>query len=63
MPNETILTNDLLERYRVHGVDSLPLRNMSTKLTVYLGMRLVKMDIDEKSQTLTTTVWLRMVGK
>ena len=61
MSNATNLTRILLERYKVHGVESLPLRNTSTKLTLWLGMRLVKMDIDEKSQTLTTTVWVRMV--
>ena len=39
-----------------------PVLNSSHPIQVYYGVRLLKLDIDETTQTLITNVWVRMVS-
>ena len=48
-----------------HGYNKLarPVKNESSPVIVTLGMDLQQIiDVDEKSQTITTNVWIRFVG-
>ena len=58
---ESVLVHDLLARYAKHGTIAQPLTNSSNPLQLYYGLRLITLDLDEKTQTLTTSAWVRMV--
>ena len=61
--SEWKLVHDLLKPYKERGVKVRPLRNTSygQKVVVYMGMRLINIDLDEAHQVMTTSAWLRMV--
>lgn len=61
--HESLLVNDLLTRYEKLGPRPIarPRRNSSEPVEVVVGLRLIALDVDEKQQMLTTSVWLRLV--
>lgn len=62
LSHERRLVTDLLTRYRAYGKEARPLFNSSQVLTVQLGLRLVHLELDEKEQTMVTSVWKRVVS-
>ena len=61
--SESRLVEDLLSRYAKVGRIARPRVNSSEVVSVSLGLRLITLDVDEKQQVLTTSVWLRHVSK
>ena len=63
--SEQRLIHDLLKPYQERGTVGRPLQNTShgQKMNVYMGMRLMNIDLDEAHQVMTTSAWLRMVRK
>ena len=43
--------------------DSRPVQEASSIVTVYFGLRLIQVEIDEKANLMRTSVWSRQVGK
>ena len=61
--DEVQLVKHLLGAYKQRGIEPRPLRNSTNgiKVTVYFGMRLIHMDLDEANQRMHTSAWLRIV--
>ena len=59
---EKQLARDLLRIYRRAGTVGRPVRNASTVVHVEFGLGLLKMDILEKDNLLTMSVWSRYVS-
>ncbi len=60
--DEARLLRHLLERYTELGPEIRPKYNSSEKVRVFLGLRLLHLDVDEKQQLFKTSAWLRMVS-
>ena len=60
--DEARLLSHLLERYTELGPEIRPIKNSSKPVKVYLGLRLLHLDVDEKLQLFKTSAWLRMVS-
>ena len=61
--DEVRLVRSLLDAYEQRGREPRPLRDTTngSLITVYFGMRLITMDLDEARQRMQTSVWLRIV--
>ena len=58
---EKVLTKLILKNYKEVGKHGRPILNISDSLKVSFGMGVIQLDLDEKTNTLTTSAWVRYV--
>lgn len=59
---EKRLTKYLIARYKRAGIGGRPLINSTDVLLVKFGLAMIQMDLDERQNQLTVSVWCRYVG-
>ena len=62
MSDEKRLINMLLSKYNRVGKQGRPVINISETVTVYFGVGLIQLDLDEKNKVLTMSMWTRFVS-
>ena len=60
--DEKRLTKYLLQNYRKVGPGGRPIVNSSLPLRVQFGLAMIQMDLNERDNTLTISVWCRYVS-
>ncbi len=58
---EADLLDYLKSRTNYYGTAARPLLHGQQTLTVYYGLRLIRLEVDEGNNVLTTSVWIRQV--
>ncbi len=58
---EARLVNSILEHYSRYGKVNRPVIDSSHPVRVQFGLRLIQVDLNESEQTMTTSVWIRLV--
>ena len=51
----------LRKKTNFFGTEAKPLLEPNRTMTLWYGLRLIQLDVDEKSNVLTTSVWTRQV--
>ena len=60
---ETKLANYLKKRSDHYGTMARPIKDHRRNVTVWFGIRLIQLEVDEATNTLTTSVWIRQVRR
>ena len=59
---ETHLLEYLKRKSDYYGTFARPVKDRNDNVTLYYGLRLIQVGVDEVSNTLTTSVWIRHVS-
>ena len=59
---ETHLLEYLKRKLDYYGTFARPVKDRNDNVTLYYGLRLIQVGVDEVSNTLTTSVWIRHVS-
>lgn len=63
LSDEKRLIKRLLNKYQAAGITGRPVKHTSEKVLVEMSLSLIQiLDLDEKNQVLTTSVWLNYVS-